>query len=215
MKNIIVVACCRSGHNFVMNQIRSWGEFVLVNFEDCLPADYQKRLNYLEGTIIDTDLETMPVIVMRDLLNWWASYLVWIKSKDVREEKMQYAFDIWTQQAMEAIDATNHIENKLAVSYDGFKVIPSIRQWLCNKLGGNYSEELIDVVPEAGSGSSFDNLPGSQMQTHLRYQQVINSTDGPFYLHMLSQNKRAMDIYLDNFEPTADQRQICQLCAGS
>ena len=208
MKNIILVACCRSGHNFVINQIHSWGDYNVINFEDVEPEDYQKRLNYIEDVFLNNDHDTIPVIVMRDLLNWWASYLTWIRKYAVDDEKIQHAFNIWTNQTQEAIGKTKYIEGKLEVSFDGFKVIPSIRQWLCESIGGNYSEDRIDVVPDAGGGSSFDNLPGSQMDTHLRYRKMIKD---PYYLHMLSVNKKAMDLYRDNFSPSPEQMQLLNL----
>ena len=82
MKNIVVLGCCRSGHNFVMNQIKSWdvnNEMLVYNFEDVRPIDYEvsKKAMVSNGKLFNPKLETINIIVVRDLLNWWASYLKW------------------------------------------------------------------------------------------------------------------------------------------
>ena len=214
MKNIIVIACCRSGHNFVMEQIRSWdmGHALLHNFEDVRPENYQGRFDYWrQAGVIDNYFDVNIVIVVRDLLNWWASYLKWAERTDTRnEEKYKHAFMIWKEQVREAFDITRHIPGIVDITYDSFKNDPAIRIGLCNVLCGNYSEKLIDKVPEAGRGSSFDkDIPGSKMKTDLRYQQIMNTPLKDQYLDMLSQHPEAIQLYKTHFNLTAEQKELC------
>ncbi len=214
MKNIIVIACCRSGHNFVMDQIQSWGEFNTINFEDMLPQKYiNQHEMYCRSYLIDPTRDTNRIVVVRDLLNWWASYLTWItKTACSDERKLNYAFRIWTEQVQEAFDITHNIPGAIDVNYDMFKTDPDIRKGLCFVLGGDYSEKRIDKIPEAGNGSSFDkDIPGSQMQTGLRYQQICNTPLRVQYLDMLSQHPEAMQLYKTHFKLTAEQKELCKL----
>lgn len=215
MKNIIVIACCRSGHNFVMNQIRSWdmGHAIIHNFEDLKPLKYEARIKYwTKAGVIDNYFDTNTIIVVRDLLNWWASYMTWIFDKPVPEENIQNAFDIWVAQVKEAFGETEYIDHYHIVNYDIFKWNRSTRKGLCSIIGGEYSEVVIDYVPEAGGGSSFDKgIPGQAMETGLRYKQALAGSHGGYYTHILSQNKEAIQLYKTHFSLTAEQKAICKL----
>ncbi len=216
MKNIIIIACCRSGHNFIMDQIRSWlpVESILHNFEDILPVHYRDRLKLLEKAgVLNTKLETIPIIIVRDLLNWWASYLTWITQNgtiEIASDKLNYAFKIWTEQVKEAYDNTRFIPGTIDINYDMFKKDPRIRKGLCFLLGGNYSEERIDRVLDPGNGSSFDKgIPGSEMKTSLRYEQVMAGSSWELYRDMLRLNPEAVMYYRRHFKLTDDQLRIC------
>ena len=92
------------------------------------------------------------------------------------------------------------------------KEIEAMRKTLCGFLGGNYSEECIDKIPEAGNGSSFDkDIPGSQMQTTLRYQQIMNTPLKDQYLDILRQHPEAIQLYKTHFNLTAEQKALCNL----
>lgn len=212
MQNIIVIACCRSGHNFVMDQIRSWGVFAPINFEDMLPEkyDYMHDL-YSRGGLIPAN-EPVNIIVVRDLLNWWASYMTWIFYKPVPEENIQNMFNVWMAQVKEACGETQHIDNYISINYDAFKRSDITRMEICEIIGGNYSELRINQIPEPGGGSSFDSgVPGQAMETGLRYKQAIEGSNGGYYCHVLSQNQEAIELYKKHFNLTEDQKELCRL----
>ena len=214
MKNIIVIACCRSGHNFMMDQIRSWGLSHIHNWEDCLPSEYSRRwYNHINSGVIDPNKGTTSIIIVRDLLNWWASYLTWITTTTCSDEwKLNYAFRTWTEQVAEVLNITRNIPEAIDVTYDMFVSDPGMRKAFCNMLRGNYSEDWIDKIPEAGNGSSFDkDIPGSQMQTDLRYQQIMNTPLKDQYLDMLHQHPEAIQLYKTHFNLTAEQKALCKL----
>ena len=109
MKNIMLMACCRSGHNFVIEQLKSWDvdkQLLIYNCEDMLPANYGigKYAIVASGLLLDTELQTYRIIVVRDLLNWWASYLKWAQETPfmLTPKKIRYAFTIWSAQVLEA-----------------------------------------------------------------------------------------------------------------
>ena len=211
MKNIIIIACCRSGHNFVMDQIRSWGDYNIVNFEDMLPAVYQKHLNYLDGSLVDISLEVIPIIIVRDLLNWWASYMTWIFNKPVPKENIQNMFNIWVTQVKEAAKVTNYIPGAVDINYDSFKSSVFTRKALCDTIGGEYSEKVLNEIPTPGNGSSFDvGVPGQAMEAGLRYKQAIGGGQSGYYVHILSQNQEALELYKKHFHLTDDQKQLCK-----
>lgn len=216
MKNIIIVACCRSGHNFVINQINSWSldHAIIHNFEDLKPEDHKAKFNYWwEAGVIDNYYDIDTIIVVRDLLNWWASYLKWSTLRPASLIIVQNAFDIWIAQVKEAFGETQFIDHYHIVNYDIFKFNQETRKGLCNILGGEYSEDRIDQVPAAGDGSSFDfSIPGSKMKTHLRYQQMINSPLEDLYFEMLQKNLEAIELYKTYFSLTREQKQLLKLC---
>lgn len=229
MKNIIVIASCRSGHNFVAEQIRSWGsegEYIIHNFEDVKPRDHDMmKEQFCTAGLIDDTLQTITVLVVRDLMNWWASYLKWIlKStisthakfdndflllKEQTHAKFDHAFLLWKEQAEEAIQKTTFIASKAIVMYDAFKDMDSERKSLCNIVGGNYNESRLDLVPSPGRGSSFDKgIPGREMKTHLRYQELISGPMRELYCGGLKENPEAVELYKKYFFLSEEKEKI-------
>lgn len=214
MKNIIIIASCRSGHNFVAEQIRSWGsegEYIIHNFEDVKPRDHDMmKEQFCTSGLIDDTLQTITVLVVRDLMNWWASYLKWIVKDDMpSQEKLNHAFLLWKEQAEEAIQKTTFIASKAIVMYDAFKDMDSERKSLCNIVGGNYNESRLDLVPSPGRGSSFDiGIPGREMKTHLRYQELINGPMRELYYGGLKENPEAVELYKKYFFLSEEKEKI-------
>jgi len=71
--DIVIIGCCRSGHNFIRKQVDSWG-FDTFNYEDVVPEQYPQIPS--KGKYPHNPKN---IIVVRDLLNWWASYITWCK----------------------------------------------------------------------------------------------------------------------------------------
>lgn len=210
MKTIVFVSGSRTGHNFIINQVRSWFpsdmQPKMVNYENILAKDYQRTLHaWIEAGQIDDEFQIIPVLIIRDLLNWWASYLNFVPN--IAQRNWQNMFDVWTSHVSESAGLTNHIPNKIIVNYDGFNKRDFVREHLCDAVGGLYSENRIDEVLDAGKGSSFDGLkiPGRKMQTDIRYKQMQSNID---WLRMLWENRQAVELYNDNFTLSMDQKLI-------
>ena len=136
------MACCRSGHNFVREQLKSWDvnkQLLIYNCEDMLPANYdtEKYVIVGEGLLLDDKLETIKLIVVRDLLNWWASYLKWGQKTPfiLTPEKIRNAFIIWNAHVLEA-NLPRYMDPSLYCEYDDFRTSMSNRIALCNKIDG-------------------------------------------------------------------------------
>ena len=213
----MLMACCRSGHNFVHEQLKSWDinkRLLIYNCEDMLPVNYEKEKFAIvsNGFLLDTQRETIKLIVVRDLLNWWASYLKWIHKNPVHAtpKKLDNAFNIWTAQILEA-NTEQSMGPSLYCEYDDFRTSQSSRIALRNKIGGLlYSEKMLNYVPSSGGGSSFDGtgVKGSQMDTGTRYKQIINSELSWDYVTGLQRNPRAVDVYQRFFTLTDEQQEI-------
>ena len=203
-KKKAIIACCRSGHNFVRNQIESWTGETVINYEDLRPINYTGN--------------TVNIIVVRDLLNWWASYLKWITKDGLdhhvcSEKQLNNAFSIWDDITKEAFGITNYIPDKVIVNYDDFKKSQSYRISICSMILGSYNESRLDEVVSAGGGSSFDyhKLLGTKLETDLRYNQIMKSDLKNLYLIMLMRNKQSIDIYTECFELTRNQQCLINI----
>jgi hypothetical protein len=214
MKNILVIAASRSGHNFVMNMIRSWFPAgmipKLVNYENMLCEDYQRTVHQwcLAGQFDDAVDTFVPVLVVRDLLNWWASYLqTFTPTADRNIENM---FNAWCSHVREANGETSHIHGLYSISvvdYDRFAKSKGVRQVLCDVVGGMYNENRIDEVPTAGGGSAFDQnrLPGRLMKTNKRFMNMLYNE---LYVSKLRQYPEAVRLYREYFTLTKKQEEF-------
>ncbi len=213
----MLMACCRSGHNFVHEQFKSWDVYkrlLIYNCEDMLPANYdeEKYAIVSQGLLLDTQLETIKIIVVRDLLNWWASDLMWILSKTsyISVDKIRNAFTIWNAHVLEA-NTPRYMGASLYCEYDDFRTSRSNRIALRNKIGGLlYSEKMLDYVPSSGGGSSFDgtSVKGSEMKTDLRYKQILDTPLRVAYVKGLQDNTLSLEVYQRFFTLTDDQSKF-------
>ncbi len=215
MKNILIFATVRSGHNFIRQQIESWDhdeQFIIGNFEDVQPQNFEDMKYQIvghpkkgNGELFNYSLETIKVVIVRDLLNWWASYLQWIvQGSFPSRAKVDLAFKIWTSLT---IDAGNNYE-VIPCIYDVFKDNEFLRRLICNLIGGKYTEENLDVVPPQGGGSSFDKISkGSDMKTDLRYKMLSHELKD-FYMRGLRSHPKAIAAYTKYFTQTVDQKSL-------
>jgi hypothetical protein len=212
------MACCRSGHNFVHEQIKSWDmdkRLLIYNCEDMLPANYdtEKYAIASQGLLIDTQLETIKLIVVRDLLNWWASYLKWMSKTNflfMSLDKVRNAFTIWNAHVLEA-NIPRYMDPTLYCEYDDFRTSMSNRIALCNKIGGcQYNEKMLNYVPSSGGGSSFDgtSVKGSEMKTDYRYKQILDTPLRDAYVRGLQDNMLSVGVYERFFSLTNDQKKF-------
>ena len=211
------MACCRSGHNFIHEQLKSWDvdkQLLIYNCEDMLPANYEKEKYAIvaSGQRIDTQLETIKIIVVRDLLNWWASYLKWGQKTPfmLASEKLRYAFTIWNAQVLEAF-LGRFMHFPTPCEYDVFKTSRYYRNALCQSIGGLfYNEKQLDFVPSSGGGSSFSgtSIKGSELETAYRYKQILDTPLRDAYVRGLRDNALSLGVYKRFFTLTDEQKEF-------
>jgi hypothetical protein len=200
-----------------MDMFRSWmgKEWVIRNMESVYPAEFQKEVHPSYN-------DTWPVvIVIRDYLNWAAS---WIKYRAnsgnaaLPQQTMDRA-ELWYQITREALGDTNYIANKYMLNYDLFVLDKKYREEVCEYLGGWYNEDKLDFVPGRGEGSSFDlkvfQGRGSEMDVINRWHWFLTEEGEPYQCHL----KTRLDIleyYLDLWEvPPAKLRLVESLMASA
>ena len=191
--------------------IESWGDYDVCNAEDLLPSRFEhaKPCLVANGKLVDFSKETVIVVVVRDLLNWWASYTNWIHKTWVPNKKqIDYAFHIW---ASMVTLATDYLDYNIPINYDIFKKSRPFRELVCNCLNGKYNESTLNKVTPQGNGSSFD--PGDKadtMDTHLRYQRIMHTTHADFYIKTLNEHPKAIETYKTHFKNhmTKDQNEF-------
>jgi hypothetical protein len=177
-----------------------------INWENMDPVWYPRTVkNYEIAGQLDPNQSNIPVIVVRDLLNWWASYLKFVGSTAARNK--QNVFNGWIGQVREAFGETRYIPGNIPIIYDQFFTVEDERRRICMRVGGGYNEDYIDYVPSPGNGSSFDGqtLPGREMQTLTRYKQMEGI---PEFHQMLRQNPEAVYLYQKYFLLTEDQKNL-------
>ena len=217
MRNIMLIACCRSGHNFIHEQLKSWDvnkQLLIYNCEDMLPANYEEEKYGIvaDGLLLDTQFETIKIIVVRDLLNWWASYLKWGQRVPfiLAPEKIRYAFTIWNAQVLEAF-IPRFMCFPIPCEYDVFKTSRYYRGQLCRRIGGlRYNEKMLDFVPSTGDGSSFSgtSIKGTELETAYRYKQVLDTPLRDAYVRGLQSNMLSLEVYKRFFSLTDEQKEF-------
>lgn len=197
--NIILFSTVRSGHNFIRQQIESWGDYNVCNAEDLLPENFELHKPHLvaNGKLVDWNQDTAIVVVIRDLLNWWASYVMWVhKSWKPNRDQVDRAFKIWIAMVEEASMVTDYVGFNFPVNYDIFKKNRLLRKVLCDCIGGEYNEDTLDQVTPQGNGSSFDSgYSAKRMDTHLRYQHIMKTQYADFYTRTLREHPEAIEVY--------------------
>jgi len=250
MKTIIIVANSRSGHNFIKNIVSSWFPVQnYMNFENYFPSSAKVAFNRLP---ITEQNNSVNLLVLRDLLNWYASFSIlvhgklyntptapitkienlrWMSEKTTEtdkiagltfipddmkkedflkithrsdatpEERIKNGMLAWLKCAKEFKNETNYLPDFLKVSYDEFFKNREYRMELCMKIGGTYTEELLNEVTWEGGYSSFDkdslqNM-GQNMNVLKRYSQFSDWG--------LLKNSEALQYYIDNFDLDDDK----------
>lgn len=167
MREFHMFAPSRSGHNFIRNSIFKWfpeNSILIHNHENKHPSDQATRMN---------NRDEMGLLVVRDYRNWAASIMKWTLNGNL-EGRNCYTVDrgirprhveSWWAVAREAYDITNYLHHKVVIEYANFKNSREYRQRICKLLQGEYNEEELHKVPDAGRGSSFDG----PLDTEKRY----------------------------------------------
>lgn len=154
MIRIGLIAPKRSGHVFIGNMIKSWvNEVYYRDFEN---ADPKQFANSKEAKDIN-----VVVLGTRDLLNWFASYMVKKEQRTGRINGFDNMVRKWLSITKEFYGETNYLKNfnVYRVLYDRFVSDQKYRKSLCNQLGcRRYNEAMMNVIAVGASGSSFSGF---------------------------------------------------------
>lgn len=181
--NILLIGCCRSGHNFVKDQIEYWdtqNRYTIYPLDDFDPFTWQENKNMVakNGEPIDLSKPTETIIVTRGLLNWWASYLMWITDKGTRPVK---TMNLWNE--MERwVAQVEYCEKQpmtmpghhIVIQYEDFTTDPGERETVAGFLKLEWNDNRIHKRSVQGRGSSFEGWldVGSREATQHRYEKI-------------------------------------------
>jgi len=218
--NLNVISSSRSGHNFVMNNIKSWIKDINYNYtniENITPMKFRLDNGYY--SIQDNSIN---VIVVRDYLNWLASYLPLMKvnlinyrdgyDDSVLMNEMNQQIKIWCETVKEFYGETNYVNNKVLVIYDDFFTLKEYRENICDELNGDYNEDKLNEVAINGYYSSFDvdkfDGNANEMKVDERYLQILDTEYHDIYLKILMNNQEALDLYFKYFNLSDNKKEF-------
>lgn len=214
-QNIVIIGCCRSGHNFVREQIKTWDKrekYNIYNLDDFDPRNYHqvKHLIHYKGIPMDHSKPTIAIIVTRGLLNWWASYIMWITDKNtrpIREANIINELQAWKNQIqapkIEEIDTWN-------IKFEDFTMDHTERSMLANMLLLRHDDSTIHKRATQGRGSCFEGWldVSKRSDTQKRYTQIHNGALYKLYIDTLTARPDLIEAYIDNFEVPKDERDF-------
>jgi len=196
------IGMSRSGHTFVANNIRSW--LPEVEFTDQENRIFPKQ---------DFDYS---FIVVRDYMNWLASYLTFLRK--IPREKLRSHAEVYVGRYKELLEEylfPKRVPKSVRVCYDYFVRNRLYRQGVCEIVGGEYNEKVLDKIPKRGGYSSFDKDhyqdKGSQMAVSRRYQHMPGSDISKEYVYFLKNDKGSIQLWRENFGFTSDQEDFLNM----
>jgi hypothetical protein len=163
-----VLPCLAGGRGVPLNRSKS---LLIYNYED---AD----LSQLKDHAIPQEWRGHPqhshtILLLRDPWNLYASRVALrqrmpdnpftheLAPHDLGQQAILR--NLWVQHAMEFTEASSLLgPDLIRVRYDRWLLEPDYRMEICTAVGGTYTEEALDQVPEYGFGSSFPPRPGSE-----------------------------------------------------
>lgn len=189
----VLMSSSRSGHNFVIQNILSWFDTpkIWINSENMI--------------MVDTPKETVKIILVRDLLNWYSSWLHF-KSKHGTIWTPHMIVKGWYSIAREFVGETNYIKgNVVKVYYDDFFESPEYRKEICRQVDGKYNEEKLNEVTPQGNYSSFDKNHflnnAQQMEVLTRYKTVVERKRFEKQFDVFYKQSEIIEFYIKYFEP--------------
>jgi hypothetical protein len=166
-------------------------------------------------------LEQCTVILhTRDLLNWFSSYLYFRSASHNNRVKnlkgrLRHGVQCWHEIGKEYFGETDYLGGEfIRVFYDDFFAREDYRKDVCDCLGGEYNERVLNELPNAGRYSSFDGdrLQGSaqDMLTLKRYEMVDPTLH--HYFQLLSEIPGVLDLYTTYMPINQDKNEFLKLC---
>jgi len=107
---------------------------------------------------------TTNVLIVREAENLFASRIRKAFSIDHPAYPKEYnsrlvrAIELWKQHAREYLGLTTMLDSKVCISYDLWFASKSYRRTISNEMQLGFTDQNFSMVPEAGGGSSFDQL---------------------------------------------------------
>jgi hypothetical protein len=153
-------------------------DLVAVSYED---KYLEKIKNYSildEEQMIGADRNKTIILILRDPYNLFASRLKYKKPKKHAMQNKEGFVEKWKSYALEFLGDTNIIDNKICINYNSWLKDIDYRRDLSKRLGGDFSDSNIDIVPSSGGGSSFDRKSydgrASEMKLLERWKSLKN-----------------------------------------
>jgi len=199
MKQLSILCVSRSGHNFIVNNVMSWfprKKLLHYNLENVMP--HNVPIQNLNGGI--------RLIVLRDFMNWLASLHVHLYDNiGLRDEtyygNIEHKLSVYEAQMIEALgvnEAGANFAHATTVLYDTFVRSEDYRRALCHKLGGQYSEKMLNIVPQNGRYSSFDGDKfqgeGSKMKVLDRFISIMETEHRDRYVQLIKDYQLEMEL---------------------
>ena len=191
-KHITTLSMARSGHNFVLNNVRSWFEdgdkMIHHNLENIKPEDLMPNHLTFPG---------IKLLIWRDFDDWIASSIM--KAHKVGATRTvgdipAYVNKIvsgWYAQRQEALNS-QYYKADCVIHYDEFVKSAPYRLGMCHKLSGEYSEEMLNKIPRNGHYSSFDadkfQDRGSEMNVLNRAKDILDTPYKDLYLSIMKEH---------------------------
>jgi len=191
-KHITTLSMARSGHNFILNNVRSWFE------------DGDKMIHHNLENIKPIDLVPLHLSHGGPKLLIWRDFDDWIASSITKAHKVgatRTVSDIpayvdkivsgWFAIMQEAVNPQYYNAN-VQIHYDEFVKFQSYRKEVCDKLGGEYSERMLNKIPRNGHYSSFDadkfQDRGSEMNVLNRAKDILETPYKDLYLSIMKEH---------------------------
>lgn len=114
--------------------------------------------DYLEWPLVGRSEYVRNIIVIRDPFNWMASRIKAKTSTKINLRRHHEAVFLWKQYAREYLGMTNTLHAKLCINYNYWFVDEQYRRSISENLGLEFTDAGLEIVPDAGRGSSFDRL---------------------------------------------------------
>ena len=217
-QNIVIIGSCRSGHNFVREQIETWdkkNKYLIFNADDYNPiAGSPEDLN-AKGIPIDIEKPTTAIVVIRGLLNWWASYVMWITDHGTRPISANNAFNImqaW-KGMVKARESKQLIgKDTLYIKYEDFTINLLTRRRTAMALGLDWDDGNVNNRSRQGRGSTFEGWldVGNREDTQQRYKQITNSKVKSLFEDTLKARPDLIELYKHHWDPTKDELQYIE-----
>lgn len=184
---IAVISVPRSGHNFVMNNLRSFRpDAMVINCEGWTVDDtFHKPMAGHVGFATQPSLSTrvtpdeidLRVVVQRGFDNWLASYVA--KWPHLPVSNYEHVIDLWYDHEHAVL-----FDNIVSIKYERFLASPEYRRETCAMIGGEYTEQLLHDVPPPKSSFGDDR---AYLQ---RSEQIMRSQHATLYESLIKQFKR-------------------------
>jgi len=199
--SLVCFAPSRSGHNFILRNLKRWHlrNLNIIDLEGRFP--YEWKQIKIEKEINTNFDKVIKIVVIRDLLNWAASY---------HNFKIAGIKNNWNEIVKEFFGETNFLgENVVKINYDTFIADNSYRQKIIEKFP-KYKQSDMDYVCTQGNGSSFDGMNfqerGRDMDVLNRYKKI---KDHPEIMTFL--DAKSVELYRKYFEISEEKEEILKL----